>query len=275
MKKERFAIFILLSLFLYSCEKVVYIDLNSEAPRLIVQGNISDQEWNWDVALSNSINYYESNSFPPVSGASINIFDNVGNSETLVEYKPGHYWSARPSGSTRGVSGRTYNLKISSNGKEYTATSTMPYSVPIDSVNIEKNMNDRPGRPGGANFRVICKFKDPLGLGNYYKVLLTSSDTAITKQNGYGYRVLSDKLTDGDEMAMSFRLNLKIGDSLHATLECIDRATYDFCNQLRNVQGELNPFVSAPPANPPCNINNGALGYFAAYTVSSKLVVIK
>jgi hypothetical protein len=212
--------------------------------------------------LNNTANYYETNNFPAIEGALITISDNAGNSEVLNEVTPGVYQTI----SLDGVPGRTYQLSVSANGKEYTASSTMPYSVPIDSVVIENNL-DHDGK------RVICFFKDPPGIGNYYRLRLASNDTAEINQNSV--RITSDLMTNGEEMRLSFRTNLQINDTVTAILDSIDKITYDFYNTLSNAESGDNQFLSALPANPTNNISNGGLGYFSAYSVNKKTVIIQ
>ena len=217
-------LFTLCLLLLSSCEKVVKIDLNNSDPHLVVEVNITNQAGPYTVKLSRSVNYYDTNTFPATIDASVTISDNAGNSEVLHQTSDGMYQTS----TIQGVPGRTYMLKIIYNGKEYDATSIMPNPVPIDSVVIVKNTNGGFGGFGNGNsgYRVITFFKDPGGLGNYYRLQMSSNDTNAIDQTRY--RLLSDKLTDGVEMSLSSRTNLLSGDSVTVKLESIDKSTYDF-----------------------------------------------
>ena len=255
------------SMFLNSCEKEVYIDLNSANPRLVVQGDLTTSEGSCIVKLNRSVNYYDGNSFPTVSAADVSISNGSGYMATLNEGKPGVYEVSilRPT-----YLDPNFTLKIIVDGKEYTASSTLPSVVGIDSVLFEKN--NRFGSSTG--YRVICKFRDPPGIRNYYRLRLSSNDTAAGIDLN-SIRLASDKYTDGEEMRISYPTNLLANYSVNVDLESIDKATYDFFYTLRNVAGEANPLMSAPPANPTSNISNGALGYFAAYSTDRKTVVIR
>jgi hypothetical protein len=249
-------IFIVAILFFFvSCEKVVYIDLNTTNPKLIVEANVTNQPGPYTVLLSHSVNYYDPNIFPAVTGASVIISDDDGNTETLTEVSPGKYQTS----SIQGVEGRTYSLKIIADGNEYDAASTMPYRVAIDSVNFEQ-------RDEGNGYRVICKFIDPEGMANYYKLQLSSNDTA--NLDSTDVRILADGFADGQELTIRYGTHLVVGDTVTVKLECIDKVTYDFYRTLPNVEGDIRQFMSAPPANPVTNLSNGALGYFAACAVS-------
>jgi hypothetical protein len=260
MKTFSKIIFTIVLLYFTSCEKVIYIDLNSTNPKVIVEGNITNLAGPYTVLLSHSVNYYDPNTFPPVTGAVVTVSDNAGNSEILSEVIPGKYQTS----SLQGVEGRTYSLKIEANGNEYAATSTMPYHVPIDSINYEQEDD--------GDYRIVCKFKDPAGVANYYKLKITTNDTAgIDSSN---IRIVSDKFADGQELSLTYHTHLLLNDSVFAKLEGIDKVTYDFYRTVPDVEGDIRSFMSAPPANPVNNISNGGLGYFAAYTISRDTSIV-
>jgi hypothetical protein len=275
MKRNKiYLLKILVLLFvLTACEKVVKIPLNAVNPLLVVEANLSsDTSDKRIVKLSHTVDYYSSNTFPPVSGASVVISDNMGNSETLLEISPGTYSALV----IKGIPGRTYNLNISTD-KKYAAASSMPYQVQIDSLNtiVVQPQGGNQFPQTGKRYRVVCKFTDPAGDGNYYRVKLASNDTIAISPTTSQYRLISDKLADGQQISSTFnRINLQSGDTVTAILECIDKATYDFYSTLGNVQGDNNAFLAAPPANPVNNISNDGLGYFSAYAVSRKRIVV-
>lgn len=269
MKAKHFFLIFAATL-LSSCEKVVYIDLNTSTPHMVVESNIINGNGPFTVKLSRSVNYYDGNSFPAVTGATVVLSDN-GNSEVLKETDAGTYRS----GSTNGIPGHIYRLSITTaDGKVYTSSSTMPAPVPIDSITVElrgKSDNNNAQNTLSSRYRVTCSFKDPANEVNFYRLILTSNDTAF-KQNRIN--IISDKLTDGQEIYLTANGRFIPGDSLHVTLQSIDMATYDFYNTLTAVEGDRPNFLSAPPANPTNNISNGALGYFSAYSVTRKSYII-
>ena len=245
---------------LISCEKVVILDLKNATAGVVVQGNITNQPGPYIIHLNSTVNYYDPNVFPAITGASVSISDNAGNTEILTEPTPGNYQTNL----LLGTIGRTYTLKVNVSGKEYLSYSTMPNNVVIDTVIFTQSKNN--------TYRVTCIFTDPAGISNYYSLKLKSNDTtAIGNKN---LRILSDKLTDGQQMSMTYRSNLLLNDTVVINLQSIDKESYDFYNTLSNAQGEINPFLSSPPANPLSNISNGGLGYFSAYSITSKTVVV-
>ena len=239
MKKPlRYIILIGLCLFIFSsCEKVINIDLNNADPRLVVEANITNQPGPYTINLRHSVNYYESNIFPPVTNATVTLSDNAGSSEILHEASDGIYQSSTISGTP----GRTYNLSIFYNGKEYDAVSTMSMPVPIDSVSITVNNS---GNGGSVNpgYRIKTYFKDPPGLGNYYRLLISSNDTAAINRGRF--KLYSDKLSDGNEESVSFNTRLVPTDSVTLELESIDKSTYSFYSTLSDATGEGSFFLS-------------------------------
>jgi len=252
----------MLSILMFACQKVVTIDLNSANKIPVIQANVTNQPGPYTVQLNNTANYYDANTFSAIEGASLTISDGAGTTDVLHEVSSGLYQTS----ALIGVPGRTYQLTVSTIGKTYTALSTMPLVVPIDSVAIESVEGGNEGK------RILCYFKDPPGIGNYYRLRLSSSDTAAVNPNSI--RISSDNLTNGDEMRMSFRTDLHVNDTVTVNLESIDKITYDFYKTLPDAQGGDNQFLSALPANPTNNISNGGLGYFSAYSINAKTVVI-
>ena len=121
-------------------------------------------------------------------------------------------------------------------------------------------------------------FRDPLELGNYYRVNARSSSLIPADSiDGRGYRLFTDKLTNGNEMAERIRAgrNVNPGDTITVELLSIDKAAYDYYSTLRDILSSDRSATSLSPANPNTNLTNGPLGYFAAFTVDTKSIVLK
>src|ERR1035437_6444784 len=143
-----------------SCQKVININLNSASPQIVVQGNLSNQPAPYTVQLSQTVNFSDPNTFPPVSGIKMIINDNFGNSDTLKESPAGIYTGTK----LIGTPNRTYTLIFSAMGKSYTSVSTMPSPVNIDSLSITKSLF-------GKKKQVSVTFNDPAGIPNYYRLV--------------------------------------------------------------------------------------------------------
>lgn len=245
---------------LSSCEKIIDLNLDTSPTGIVIVGNVFDHAGPYKVLISKSIDFTESNNFPPVRNANVIISDSVGHSDTLTESSPGTYTTSK----LRGLPGLTYTLLVNAEGKIFTATSTMPNPVSISRIYMKKSAV-------GSEKEIAFDFKDPENIDNYYRVKEYVNDTLKT-----GINIGNDKLYQGKVITYSLgskALNddtpLKEGDRVKVELECIDKNVFEY---LRTTGG--NDGQSASPANPVSNISNGALGYFSASSVREASIII-
>ena len=248
---------------LWSCQEVIHVDLNSALPKLIIDGGVSDQPGPYQVVLSQTVSFELDSIFPPVSGAVVVITDNARNRDTLVEINPGTYQTTR----LQGFPGRTYTLTVKSNNAVYTAISTMPSPVAIDTVIVRTRISSRK-----KMLSVI--FFDPKGITNYYRVLekLTNSKPPFFRipQPVLG-TFMTDGVLDGTKIDLLTynQPSFYAYDQVLVSLQCIDKNVYDYF-----VSADQTGNMSTTVSNPLPNVSNGALGYFSAYAVRYKNVVI-
>jgi hypothetical protein len=261
MKKSTAIIFIaiMLGLCLSSCQKVIDLELNTSSSQIVIQGNVYDQTGPYTVKISKSVDFDESNVYPAVTGAMVIISDNAGNSDTLTEASSGTYITSE----LQGVPGRTYTLTVKTDGQTYTASSTLPNAVEMDSIYMEKSRF-------GNEEQITIDFTDPANIDNYYRLIEFVNDT----QQDQIYAT-SDKLSEGKKMSYSFMSQgndnkLEPGDNITIWLECVDKFAYEYFRTAGREGGQ-----SASPANPTSNISNGALGYFNACSVRTISIIAK
>ena len=120
--------------------------------KVVIEANITDQPGPYSVKLSRSINLNEANIYPAIENGTVVITDNTGIKDTL-KYASGGIYKTKL---IRGVYGRTYFLEVTVDGKKYTAQSTMPYKVNLDSLRI----NIFPIN-GKNQYSIIPGFTDP------------------------------------------------------------------------------------------------------------------
>jgi hypothetical protein len=264
---------VVLVLLLSSCEQVISVDLNQTAPQVVIEGIVTDQSGPYAVSLSRSGNYFEQSLFlPPVSNALVVLSDDLGDQDTLKEGNPGIY---RSSLIFRGTPGRTYTLKVETEGQEFDGSSRMPQKVSMDSLFAvpRRSSSNEPG------YDIYLLFKDPPEPGNYYRVNVRVSNpqVAMDSIDGRRYRLYSDKLTNGNEALYRVRARRTIvpGDTITVDLLSLDKATYDYYLTLNNILTSDRSPTSLSPANPNTNLSNGSLGYFAAYAIDSKKIVLR
>ncbi len=242
-----------------SCTKVIDIDLNSKDPQLIIEGKISNEAGPYTVLVSKSVNFSQSNNFPPVTNAKVIISDNSGVVDTLTQSKPGEYTTSK----ILGAIGKTYTLTVVADGKKYESTSKMPTFIPLDSLYVTTNPLNIGAKLKSITVPVLT---DKEGEQNYFRFIeynngIKSNDLLL----------LDDKFFDGQKIENQLFIpedKRKKNDSITVELICLDKPVYDY-------------FLSVPIpgaavfANPKSNISGGCLGYFSAFAVSRKKVVVE
>jgi len=247
-----------------ACQKVVHLNLNTTTPQIAIEGEITDQRPPYQVNITTSVDFYSDNVFPPVSGAAIQVKDSTDNiSDTLIETSPGWYTTQH---FPKGIPGHTYSLFVSLQGKVYTAVSTMPLPVNLDSVNYQSS-----NLFGETTIRPTPYFQDPPGIANYYQFVEYINSVRLPK-----VFLFDDRLSDGryisEPILNDTTDHLYPGDTLTLAMYCIDKPVWTYLNEVSLIT-DANSQSSAP-ANPQSNITGGCLGYFSAHTVSEMTSII-
>jgi Domain of unknown function (DUF4249) len=246
-----------------SCQKVVNLNLNTANTQIVIVGYVTDQPGIDTVKITKTGSYFNAPSYPAVTNAEVIITDNTGLADTLVQVDSGVYVAP----TMTGVAGRTYTMKALINGKEYDAISTMPQAVNIDSIQIynTSTVNVINGVSDTTD-HVRCYFKDPVGIGNYYRVLGKINGLVLDSVDDFN--LLSDEFVDGAEINRRLsNCNPIQSQTVTVQLQCIDAGTYNYYEVVRSIASAGNPVSTAVPQNPPTNLLGGALGYFSAYPV--------
>ena len=182
-----------------------------------------------------------------VSDAQVSISDDLNHRETLSRVAPGIYQGS----SLIGTVGRTYTLEVVVDDKRYTARSTMPPTIPIDSIGLDLFFIQRL-LPAIYNYR-------------------TQNTNSFPISRKFTF---SDRFNNGQAVAYPlFKLDITSGDVIDVTLYSVDEPVFEYFRTLDDA-GLGNSFTAAAPANPRTNISGGALGYFqaASRTTTTRLI---
>jgi hypothetical protein len=256
-------VFIITLFALFSCEKVIQVDLNKEDPQLVIEGTVNADSTIHTVKLTRSLNFDQDKSPELVSNAVVIISDDKGNSETLVEVTTGIYKTS----ALLGIEGRTYTLTVSLSGKTYTSKSTIPNRVKLDSLAVEVY-------PFGQDlvYSLVPRRYDPAGVSNYYRFRLFDNDTLLG-----GTYLQYDQFSDGQltlEPVFDNKNSYKPGDVATLEMYCIDENVFRYFLTLSQ-NGTNSNQPSATPSNPTSLFTgDNCLGYFSAQTVEKKSIVI-
>ncbi len=273
------ALFFLLIIALTSCEKNIQFDLNQTSPTLVVDAQIENGLPPL-VILTNSIPYFSSidssllkNLF--VHNAVVTISDSVSTftlNEIPISIGSNTFFVyTLPPDSLVGNFNTSYQLRIQSEGKDYTANTRIPVlRATPDSFYFEQ----APVNPD-SNARVMkIKLTDPVGTGNYIRYWSKrNADPFLPGRKS----VFTDEIIDGTTYTIQLEPGIdrnnppKLGenffkksDTVVIKLASIDKSTYTFWNTWEfAAQSVGNPF--SQPVKVLGNVSNGALGAFCGY----------
>jgi hypothetical protein len=206
-----------------------------------------------------------------VTGAEVSISEE-GKSFYLDESSPGIY-TTDPA--YCGVEGQTYTLNIRlaspiGGYTEYSATSTINPIAELDSIGLEFH----PDWAEQGVWEVKCYALDPPS-ADFYRFLISRNSTMVT-DTLYEWLVTDDRFFNGNYTAgISIgyleqgdpQQGLIPGDTVLAEINSIGKEYAAFISEAQTEIWGSNPLFSGPRSNVTGNISNGAIGFFAAYSV--------
>lgn len=250
---------------LASCTKVIDVDLNESNPKVVIVAEYNGNTSTVSAKVSMTSSYFNSSTSPEITNAVINISDDQGNNGTLTHTANGNYELL---GYTPNF-GSTYTLTVVHNGDTYTAPCELPAPILLDSVTTELF----PGFFGGDPRHIaFAHFQDPASTGDFYQMIISQNGVQTTTLASYTTQ--DDVLTNGNYIIRPLfsDYKLELGDMAGLELRKISQSVYNYINEASSIEGGSN---AAAPANPTTNWNNGALGYFSAFSSSSKTVLVQ
>ena|GEM_PF-2835467 len=276
----------------FSCSKVYDIKAGSDKPLLVVEGEVNNFQPPYYVRLTQSVDWKvrtrdvnssnNSDIATPVTSARVTISDNISIVDTLEyigyrEDKNSYGWYV--TSKLYGEEGVTYSLKIEYDGKEYTSTSTIPYTVQADSVGFITRTY------GSEKVRVDIPrlyFREPAYTKNYYLMYYTINGYSAYQgsENVWPYTIADDMYLnayvngieiDNGQKYINKKNYMPINEGAYVMvyLESINSETYIFYKGIIDQFNADGGGFSSIPATPPSNISNGALGLFKTPAISA------
>ena len=246
------------------CKKEIQLPLDPNQSILVIDGVVTDQAGPYYVKLTRSLDITNTSAFPSITNALVIMKDNLGVVDTLSHTKQGLYQTRKIVGRV----GNSYFLEVNVEGKKYSAVSTMPQKVELDSLRINTfNIN------GELRYSIIPVYTDPIVIGNSYRFIQSINDS-LDKN----FQVFNDNLNNGKVNQRPLRsgtdsLQVKLKDLVTIEMQCITKQTYLYFYTLSEQSG-AGPGGGTTPSNPPSNIIGGALGLFSAHTVQRRAAII-
>src|ERR1700759_2946170 len=156
---------LLLALIVSSCQKVIKLDLGNQTGQMVIEANFTDQIGPQYVKLSRNVPFTSTNTYPPVTGATVTIFDNTNNHHfSMIEGPAGTYSVQKGVG----IAGHSYTMSVTTGGVTYTGNSTMPGIVTMDSITSSSNFLNK----NDSQRMITVYFQDPGNAANQYRFVM-------------------------------------------------------------------------------------------------------
>lgn len=217
-----------------SCEDVVDVDLENEAPRVVIEvTGIQNQNNEWGIVygkVSKTNSYYDER-VHYLSNAEMyievnNTFYKIGKSQNYANI----YEDTIPM-----LYDKDYTLLVNFEGEQYKATTKLYKSVPFN--RIEQSNNTLAENQIAIN----AYFTDPADEENYYYFEFKS------KRFGRKVDNIGDELFNGNEVSTFYAEEFKPGDTVSVFIHGISRRYNNFISlALSQATTTNNPFAPAP-----------------------------
>jgi hypothetical protein len=254
-----------------SCEEVIHVDLNTSDPEFVVEAKICKDSVSL-VRLTSTTSYFSPELPGIIEDATVIVSDGI--SSEVLNYSGNGYYTGS---SVTGTEDTGYQIEIKHNGNTYHGSSYMPARADI--LSVDYNISDSPGvlNPYGKTISTItCEFRDNPGKDNYYMIRFMSDNELLER-----YYLLTEKTTNSgyinntnDTITFSESIFFD-GGEVDVQLYSIDENVYKYFLQLSDVLFWKGRVIPPNPYNPASNIDNGALGYFAAWSFDSRRIIIE
>jgi hypothetical protein len=289
-------------LLLQACIKKIDVDVRTAPPILVVEGSVTTDTVPYTVKLTYSGPIVSSQNIPDQylePNAKVTITDDLGNATQLVYTTQGTYQTTDPN--YIGKVGRSYSVKVVlKNGTTYISTpEKIKAPVPITNINVSFVYKFDFNLP--TYLDVSIDAKDPPQEENYYRWTFYSWVLRQTKGVSCGFgcvefeycyqkyvdnsvRLMSDAAINGNYIK-----NQEVGRCYIFTYGnplvdigqvSLSREAYQFWQSYEDQQtrtgGILDPLPAAIKGNVynAANVNDFALGYFSASSVTHRKVVL-
>lgn len=262
---NRLLIFSAFVLTLFSCQKVIDVDLNDSNPIVVIEANYRAEDSTVLVRITQTSNYFDNSASPEINSALVTIVDQAGNPTTIPSIGNGYYELS----AYAPVFNTTYTLNVTINGENYSAECVLKTPVQLEDITYQY-FDGFFGSEGG--YVPFLNFQDPQNSEDYYSIILSRNDTLYNSLDDFFLQ--DDMLTNGNMVERPLFANsfYQLDDSVHMELRTIDKRIYNYIDEAQSISGGQS---SAAPGNPTNNWSNGALGYFSAYSSSRKSVIIE
>jgi hypothetical protein len=301
-----FGLPVLLTFCLISCERNFDINIKANQPQLIVEAYINNELplYNY-VVLGRSQDYYNPGfENIPVTGATVTITEGTllanntyqWNTASKVQLRegrlpqpgtpllPGVYFDTtvltNPSRALKGTPGKHYLLEIETEGKQYSAITTLLQPVPIDSITSGFHFidDDEEEDTAQTRARLTVHFKDPDTIGNtqlyYWRTGNTGDNFGWGGLGTNRFTPGTDDLVNGQYLHITHSSGFDIGDTVDYYLANVERQVYNFWDSYNKARTNGGPF-STPVKLMNTIRGENVIGCFSGFSLSTKRVLVE
>lgn len=269
---------VLISIFLWSCDEPVRLDVNQSQSRVIIEGQVTNQPNYQYVKVTRSEDFYGTGESPRITDATILVKDDLGNEYSFI-HNPRNYEDSAgyylPENAFTGAIDRTYRLEATVDGQLYQAEDKLYAVTTVDSLTYQVNDDEKDDPEHfGKFYEVQIYAKEPQNTTDYYLFKFYRNDSLKVYNDTEIYfsddEVLGEKI-DGVSSPIFFAP----GDVARIEMYSISRNAFVFYNDLQSLLNSDGGLFSQPPSNSRTNLSNGALGFFQASALDISTIEIK
>ena len=219
---------------LFSCEEVVDVELETSAPRLVIEASLlfhAETETDLQIIkLSTTAPYFEEE-VPPVTGAMVKVITGTGEEYIFEEANDGIYQNS----DIVAEANVNYQLEIIYQGELYTATEQFTTTPELQFV--EQDL----GGFSGDEYEFKVFYEDPEETENFYLFRYLNEQIYL--------QIYTDEFTNGNQTFAFFNdEDADPGDLVLFEVQGISEGFYEYMFILRSQSGDNNggPFQTQP-----------------------------
>lgn len=238
-----------------SCEKEITLDLPASEEKLVLEGKVQLNQ-SPELTITKTLDFYNGGELKKISNAIAQITDQNGITHPLIEKQPGVYVAT----GVKGEAGKVYTMTVNVEGKTYVASTTLYAPVEVANVKIK----EAPKVAGRSGYDITLEFDDAESNDFYF----------IAK----AFHVKDGKNKKTERVSkvgnIRFRERFDSGAKVNTMLLTVDKQIFTYFKGVQDIVDNRNFALSSEPVNPETNWNNGALGYFGAFSLDVNTVVV-
>lgn len=256
----------ILSLFLMFVLTACLEDINLDGiaqKHLVVEARIPFGE-EARVKISETVSKTRPNIFPEIDRADVRIYDELGNSDSLVFGADGIYRATNITGTLN----TRYFVEIRLDDSLITGASRMPERVvEVDSIWYEEVALDTSGVFKDAF--ITYNFTTPSGGLSHGLAKVFVNGTQLETVHFF------ENAAQFNEFTVPSNILLGPGQEIKVELQRVEPQVYDYLKTIYEGEGSSSLTIApvAPPNNPVANLEGDVLGLFSAMAVGRKIII--